>query len=137
MFRFSSQPILQTLSSFKRLWRSRYTVDPTVEDRLGVLYDQSDTLSHRIDSLEEFITSAPKLAREYRLHSMNTVPAPDELTSSPDLRLSRQQMVALKRNRYRQLFHFVLLFAGLMGVIAWLGYQLTAGESVLIYYSNL
>jgi len=124
------------VSTFRRRWRSRYAIDPAVDDRLEVLQVQSIDLHGRIDSLEEFIVSAPKLAREERLHSLNTVPAPDELVSSPQLSLSRLQAVSIRRNRYRQLLHFVVLLTGLAAVLTWLGYQLTAGQSAYLYLSN-
>jgi hypothetical protein len=136
MFRLPSHPLRDTVSTFRRRWRSRYAIDPAVDDRLEVLQVQSIDLHGRIDSLEEFIVSAPKLAREERLHSLNTVPAPDELVSSPQLSLSRLQAVSIRRNRYRQLLHFVVLLTGLAAVLTWLGYQLTAGQSAYLYLSN-
>ena len=136
MFRLPSHPLRDTVSTFRRRWRSRYAIDPAVNDRLEVLQVQSIDLHGRIDSLEEFIVSAPKLAREERLHSLNTVPAPDELVSSPQLSLSRLQAVSIRRNRYRQLLHFVVLLTGLAAVLTWLGYQLTAGQSAYLYLSN-
>ena len=113
-----------------RLWRARQVIDPSIDDRLNVLGQQSTFLTTEISSLEDFIVASPKTVEEQRLFKMNTLPAPDELVAAPALRLSRQQARALRVRRYKDLCGFLFLLASLGTVLLWLSYQLT-------YYSVL
>ncbi|MGK0189603.1 MAG: hypothetical protein ACI9R3_005420 [Verrucomicrobiales bacterium] len=125
MFPTLRNPLQQLASTIRRIWRSQQLIDPTVEDRLQVLGQQSTTLTSNISSLENFIVGSPTSVQEHRLRLMNTLPAPDEMMAAPVLRLRRQQIHAIKVRRYKDLSGFIFLLVSLAGVLLWLGYQLT------------
>ena len=125
MFHIPSNPVQHVIETVRRLWRARSVVDPTIDDRLDVLGAQSTSLTSEISSLEQFIVASPKAVKESKLRGINTLPAPDEMIAAPALRLSRQQIQAIRQRRHKDLLGFVFLLLCLGSVVLWLGYQLT------------